>query len=109
MTLLSNSGSQWATPVLTCSAITGQGVATIWDHINEHYKNAKETGTWDQRRSEQQVRWMWSLVEDRLIHRLKNHSSIAQTISATEEEVQNGDISATSAAEKILELFRESS
>ena len=44
---------------------------------------------------------MWSLVEDRLIHRLKNHSSIAQTISATEEEVQNGDISATSAAEKI--------
>ena len=109
MTLLSNSGSQWATPVLTCSAITGQGVATIWDHINEHYKNAKETGTWDQRRSEQQVRWMWSLVEDQLIHRLKNHSSIAQTISATEEEVQNGDISATSAAEKILELFRESS
>ena len=43
MVLLSNAGSHWATPVLTCSALTGQGVSNIWDHISDHHTHAQET------------------------------------------------------------------
>ena len=58
MALLSNAGSHWATPVLTCSALTGQGVSNIWDHIRDHHTHAQETGAWSKRRSQQQIRWM---------------------------------------------------
>ncbi|MBT95763.1 MAG: methylmalonyl Co-A mutase-associated GTPase MeaB [Acidimicrobiaceae bacterium] len=108
MTLLSSTGSHWATPVLTCSALTGQGVTAIWDQINEHCANARETGSWDKRRSEQQIRWMWSLIEDQLIYNLKNQTSISQMISKTEEQIQNGDLSPAAAAKKILNVFKES-
>ena len=109
MALLSNAGSQWATPVLTCSALTGQGVSMIWDHINDHCLHAQETGTWGKRRQEQQIRWMWSIVEDQLIHNLKSEASISQIVSETEDQVLNGDLSATEAAMIILKLFQESS
>lgn len=109
MALLSNAGSHWATPVLTCSALTGQGVSNIWDHISDHHTHAQETGAWSKRRSQQQIRWMWSMVEDQLIHNLRNEASIAQTVSETEEQVLNGDLSATEAAKAILALFKESS
>ena len=52
---------------------------------------------------------MWSMVEDQLIHNLRNEASIAQTVSETEEQVLNGDLSATEAAKSILALFKESS
>ena len=109
MALLSNAGSHWATPVLTCSALTGQGVSNIWDHISDHHTHAQETGAWSKRRSQQQIRWMWSMVEDQLIHNLRNEASIAQTVSETEEQVLNGDLSATEAAKAILALFKKSS
>ena len=108
MALLSNAGSHWATPVLTCSALTGQGVSNIWDHISDHHTHAQETGAWSKRRSKQQIRWMWSMVEDQLIHNLRNEASIAHIVSETEEQVLNGDLSATEAAKAILALFKES-
>ena len=92
-------------PVLTCSALTGQGVSNIWDHISDHHTHAQETGAWSKRRSQQQIRWMWSMVEDQLIHN-RNEASIAQTVSETEEQVLNGDLSATEAAKAILALFK---
>ena len=81
----------------------------IWDHINDHCLHAQETGTWGKRRQEQQIRWMWSIVEDQLIHNLKSEASISQIVSETEDQVLNGDLSATEAAMIILKLFQESS
>ena len=40
------------------------------------------------------------MVEDQLIHNLRNEASIAQTVSETEEQVLNGDLSATEAAKR---------
>ena len=46
------------------------------------------------------------MVEDQLIHNLRNEAPIAQTVSETEEQVLNGDLSATEAAKAILALFK---
>ena len=79
-----------------------------WQTCHQN-QTAQETGAWSKRRSQQQIRWMWSMVEDQLLHNLRNEASIAQTVSETEEQVLNGDLSATEAAKAILALFKESS
>ena len=93
----------WVTLGYTCShlfSVNRSRSFYIWDHISDHHTHAQETGAWSKRRSQQQIRWMWSMVEDQLIHNLRNEASIAQTVSETEEQVLNGDLSATEAAKR---------
>ncbi|HJM29372.1 MAG: methylmalonyl Co-A mutase-associated GTPase MeaB [Acidimicrobiales bacterium] len=107
MVLLSPSNAGWAPPVLTCSGLTGQGVPAIWDQICLHRQHTQETGDWGKRRSRQQIQWMWALVEDRLIHSLKEKPEVAAFILETEDQVLAGGISPHLAAEKIIQLFKQ--
>ncbi|MEG3586550.1 MAG: methylmalonyl Co-A mutase-associated GTPase MeaB [Actinomycetota bacterium] len=106
MTLLSSTNAGWTPPVMTCSALTGQGIPAIWEQIGLHQEHAQETGDWEKRRSRQQIRWMWALVEDQLIHNLKEKPEIASVVLETEEKILNSGLSPFEAAERIIQLFR---
>ena len=107
MTLLRSVNSQWSPPVMTCSASSGQGIPAIWEQINLHQELGQETGDWAKRRSLQRVRWMWTLVEDRLIHSVKEKPDVASLILEIEEGILTSDISPVVAAEQVLALFKE--
>ena len=107
MTLLRSVNSQWSPPVMTCSASSGQGIPAIWEQINLHQELGQETGDWAKRRSLQRVRWMWTLVEDRLIHSVKEKPDVASLILEIEERILTSDISPVVAAEEVLALFKE--
>ena len=107
MTLLRSVNSQWSPPVMTCSASSGQGIPAIWEQINLHQELGQETGDWAKRRSLQKVRWMWTLVEDRLIHSVKEKPDVASLILEIEERILTSDISPVVAAEQVLALFKE--
>jgi len=106
MTLLSSTNAGWTPPVMTCSALTGQGIPAIWEQIGLHQEHVQETGDWEKRRSRQQIRWMWALVEDQLIHNLKEKPEIASVVLETEEKILNNGLSPFEAAERIIQLFR---
>ncbi len=103
--LLTPTNPNWTPPVMTCSGLTGQGVEAIWQKITDHYSLMTTTGDWDSRRSNQQVRWMWSLVEDRLIHRLRDNPEIAETIENLEKSVYAGSVTPLVAADRVLTSF----
>ncbi len=105
MSLLTPETSNWASPVMTCSGLTGQGIPAIWEQVKLHQQLTLETGDWEKRRTNQQIKWMWALVEDRLIHSLKEEPELTTAISATEIEVQSGSLSPFAAAERIIDLF----
>lgn len=92
---------------MTCSASSGQGIPAIWEQINLHQELGQETGDWAKRRSLQKVRWMWTLVEDRLIHSVKEKPDVASLILEIEERILTSDISPVVAAEEVLALFKE--
>jgi len=50
----------------------GAGVAQLWEHVLDHYRRLSATGAFAARRREQQVKWMWALLEERLRSRLRH-------------------------------------
>ena len=105
--LLTPTNPNWTPPVLTCSGLTGQGVEALWEKITDYQSVMVATGDWDSRRSSQQVRWMWSLVEDRLIHRLRDNPKIAESIENLEKSVYSGSVTPLVAADRVLASFSE--
>ena len=105
--LLAPTNPSWTPPVLTCSGLTGQGVEAVWEKVSDHRAVMDAAGNWESRRSEQKVRWMWDLIEDRLIHRLREDPEIASTIGDLEAYVRDDSMTPFNAADRVLSAFNE--
>ena len=91
----------WTPPVTTISALESKGLDTLWDRIVQHRRLVTISGERDGKRRGQQVRWMWSLVEDRLMTKLKHLPSV----KTLEKDVGAGKITPVLAMEKLLTSF----
>jgi LAO/AO transport system kinase len=103
--LLRDPNAAWQTPVLTCSAQEGRGLDEVWERIGRHRAMLESTGELDRRRRDQQVDWTWNLVHDQLLGRLHDHPGVRAIAPALEQQVRDGSVTATTAAEQILDAF----
>src|SRR5207244_7686338 len=74
--ILNPRSPSWSPPVVTYSALTGDGVADLWASVLDHRNRMSEAGEFDARRREQQVKWMWAMLEDRVFARLKSDPAL---------------------------------
>lgn len=95
----------WQPRAQSCSARTGAGIDTIWAAIEEHREVLTASGERERRRSAQRVHWMWSTVQDRMLRRLRNDPRVQEMLPKLEGGVRQGTLSATKAAEQILQRF----
>ncbi|MDX6744504.1 methylmalonyl Co-A mutase-associated GTPase MeaB [Actinocorallia sp. A-T 12471] len=98
-------GSDRIVPVLTCSALEGTGLSEIWDQIVAHQEDLRASGELDRRRRQQQIRWTWSMVEDRLLHALHTHPEVRALTSVLESQVASGETTPATAADLLLKAF----
>ena len=63
------------------------------------------SGDFAARRREQQVKWMWSMLEQRMLARLRADASIRARVKKVEAEVADGRITPSVATEQIAELL----
>lgn len=105
--LLTPASPNWTPPVVTCSAMTGDGIATLWDQIELHRRKLTDSGEWADRRRRQQLRWMWAMVEDRLLEHLRSAPAVRALVPDTEAAVQSGEMSASLAADRLLAAFEQ--
>ena len=103
--LLTPASPNWTPPVLTCSGLTGDGLDNLWDQIELHRKRQTESGEWDERRRQQQLRWMWAMVEERLVQRFHAHPAVALLAPTLAEAVTSGELTPASAADQLLASF----
>ncbi len=103
--ILSPRSQHWHPPVETYSALTGAGIATLWEKILEHRKIMTASGDFASRRREQQVKWMWSILEQRTMARLRADASIRAKVKKIETEVADGRVTPALGAEQISELL----
>ncbi|MFI1887989.1 methylmalonyl Co-A mutase-associated GTPase MeaB [Streptomyces jumonjinensis] len=96
----------WTPPVLSCSARESSGLGTVWERIEQHRALLESTGRLATKRREQQVDWVWSMVHDELRDRLRSHPGVRELAPGLEQSVRDGELTATLAAERILEAFR---
>jgi LAO/AO transport system kinase len=95
----------WTPPVLTCSALTGAGLDTVWEQVEKHHVTLEEAGELAARRRRQQVDWMWAMVRDGLMTRLREHPEVRAIAPEVEEDVRAGRLTATLAAERVMKAF----
>ncbi len=104
--ILSPRSEHWHPPVVTYSALTGAGVAELWQKVLDHRAAVQASGEFAARRRQQQVRWMWSMLEQRMMARLRADPAVRAKVRKTEAEVADGRISPAVAAEQIAEMLR---
>jgi len=97
-------GADWLPPVLTCSGLTGDGVAEVWQHCLQHAEHLGPNGLAG-KRSEQQLALAWSLVGDELTQRLVQSPAVQAMRERTRGLLLSGELGAAQAADEILGAF----
>ena len=92
-------------PVLLMSGLSGAGIDALWQHIEEHFAAAKGSGQLDRKRLEQLRRWMWSMVEERVLQALRSHPEVERIAPKLEAEVLGGKLTPTLGAQALLQAF----
>jgi len=95
---------EWAPAVVTCSGLTGVGVADVWGKVREHREHLGEDGL-ARKRSGQQLDFTWALVRDELDQRLRRSSQVAAVREEIREAVLAGELAAPVAADRILAAY----
>jgi LAO/AO transport system kinase len=99
--ILQPRSASWTPPVLTYSALTGKGLGELWQKVLDHQWRLGATGELVARRREQQVKWMWAMLEDRVRARLAADRAIAARLPGIEAAVADGKLSPALAVEEI--------
>ena len=95
----------WTPPVVTCSGLTGDGLDDLWGRILSHRSAMTASGEWEDRRRAQQLAWMWSMVEDRLLDSLRRDPAVLELLRTAEADVLEGRTTPAAAAERLLDAF----
>ncbi len=100
--LLVPSTPTWAPPVVTCSALTGEGLDEVWHLVEEHRRALVATGEFDERRRRQSLSWMRSLLVERLVERVLADPRLVARRDELEEAVAAGRLTPTAAVDALL-------
>jgi LAO/AO transport system kinase len=100
--LLQPSSPRWTPPVLTCSALAMTGIDEIWKTVLAHREVLLKSGELEEKRRQQAVAWMWSLVDEGLKGRFTRHPEVRKHLPRILREVERGLLAPTAAADKLL-------
>ena len=78
----------------------------LWQKVLDHRTAMNASGDFAARRRQQQVKWMWSMLEQRMMARLRADPAIRARVKKTEAEVADGRITPALAAEQIAEMLK---
>jgi LAO/AO transport system kinase len=103
--ILSPRSPNWSPPVVTYSALTGDGIGELWTRILDHHEKLNASGELAVRRGEQQVKWMWAMLEERLFEPLRSDRSLKTALPKIEAEVAAGRVAPATAVEQIADML----
>ena len=95
----------WMPPVLTCSAVEGNGIREIWKTVRRHRRLLDTSGELILKRRRQALDWMWSLIEEGLKFRFNQNPEVKKRLPKLTRGVERGATAPTIAAEELLFLL----
>ncbi|MEQ9325722.1 MAG: methylmalonyl Co-A mutase-associated GTPase MeaB [Rhodospirillales bacterium] len=97
--------ADWRPPVVVCSALANTGVEDLWSRIGDHREMMEASGALTRLRQRQNVRWMWDVIEDRLLDRFRSDDRVAAMLADLETAVESGNMPAGVAADRLIAGF----
>ena len=98
----------WHPRVLSLSALSGEGVDTLWAAVTMFRKLQLGNGSFAERRRQQSLSWMWERVEAGLRQAFRENPLVRARLAAITDTVAQGGMVASSAARELLALFAQS-
>ncbi|MDO5065985.1 MAG: methylmalonyl Co-A mutase-associated GTPase MeaB [Propionibacteriaceae bacterium] len=105
MKLISSDDSKRRAPVLTCSSHTGAGLDELWAAVEKHRSDLEAAGDLTARRQEQQRAWLWNMVEQEVVQRLRTSPEVRAVAERVEADIDAERLSAVEGATAILEAY----
>jgi LAO/AO transport system kinase len=102
---MKHTSPNWLPPVVLCSALKGLGLDALWEKIAEHKDTLTETGELQEKRRRQRIRWMWAMLENRLMDSLRSHPQVVERLPEIERDVAEGRLTITLAVDNVLQAF----
>ncbi|EME30414.1 LAO/AO transport system kinase isoform 1 [Galdieria sulphuraria] len=122
--------SFWKTPVLLCSCIekkmepnaaqemssedhwsTSSPILSpvdIWKEATQFHQLITQNGVLTAERGKQRSRWMWSVIRESIVPRMKRQTSIQKELPNLEQQLAKGAISPRKAALNLLDIIFQS-
>lgn len=98
----------WKTGVYTCSALKSEGIKEIWQIMEDFKKSTQHSGVFYERRKQQNLDWVFTLVDNYIKDDFLNNSAVKQNLPSIKKEILNESILPTYAAEQLLKIFFQS-
>lgn len=95
----------WMTKGHTCSAVTGEGIPEIWRMVDKFHEITIKSGVFERRRRTQMLSWVHAMVQEYLQAKFFSHPAIISKMPTIEEDVMNGQLSATLAVKELIGIF----
>ena len=105
--ILAPASPDWSPPVLTASGLNNDGLDALWSTVERHRGIMTANGDRKRRRAEQNARWMWAMVRDRLDLAFRTKPTVAALAGPLEDAVREGRMPASAAADRLLAAFGE--
>jgi LAO/AO transport system kinase len=104
--ILAPHSPNWSPPVITFSALKGDGIDTLWSHVLDHRRRLTASGELAARRGGQQVKWMWTMLEGRLFAPLRSDRTLKAALPRIEADVASGRVAPAAAVEEIAGMLK---
>lgn len=96
---------EWQVAVRTVSALTGSGIAALWDDVARFRGALGASGAWARRRADQARAALWAEIGDGLLERFRTTPVVAAQLADAEREVTAGCRTPAAAARLLLAAF----
>lgn len=105
LSMLADADSGWKSEIFLASALNNTGIAECWENMWKFFLLMSENGYLKEKRREQNVNWMWSLVMDDLQFRFSNHPAVQERLEELKKSVSNETVTPVNAAAILMEAF----
>lgn len=95
----------WKVPVLGLAALRHEGVDAFWQTVLGYRDAMQGSGAWERKRRHQALDWMWTLIDQGLRERFRQHAGVRAQLPALVADVESGCASPTRAAQQLLQAF----
>jgi len=102
--IMEQASPDWSPPVQTISGFSGMGLPDLWAAIELHRRKTEASGGRAARRAGQQVRWLDALIREGLVERFLGRPDVAARLAGVRQDVAEGRIPASLAADELLGL-----
>ena len=102
--ILTPQSPNWAPPVITISGLQNKGLDALWAEIQRHREVLTGTGEFEARRKDQRVRWMWAMLEERVMTRFRQNEAVKARLNDLEHEVSEGRLTPVLAVRELMEM-----